>query len=163
MYIKCFYICCMKTSDALQMASFASPQEQLVLTVLHTASGLLSKHRMLLKPHGITPEQFNILRILRGQKGKPIALRDISSRMIDKNSNTSRLIDKLLTKGLVKRESCPADRRRVDIVLTATGQEITEALKNIMDREMSSLEDVWSNEDAQEAIEVLDRWNGQQH
>ena len=62
----------MKTSDALQMASFASPQEQLVLTVLHTASGLLSKHRMLLKPHGITPEQFNILRILRGQKGKPL-------------------------------------------------------------------------------------------
>jgi len=91
----------MKTSEALQMASFASPQEQLVLTVLHTASGLLSKHRMLLKPHGITPEQFNILRILRGQKGKPIALRDISNRMIDKNSNTSRLVDKLLTKGLV--------------------------------------------------------------
>ena len=81
----------MKTSDALQMASFASPHEQLVLTVLHTASGLLGKHRMLLKPHGITPEQFNILRILRGQKGKPIALRDISNRMIDQNSNTSRL------------------------------------------------------------------------
>jgi len=145
------------------MASFASPQEQLVLTVLNTASGLLSKHRMLLKPHGITPEQFNILRILRGQKGKPIALRDISNRMIDKNSNTSRLVDKLLDKGLVQREACPADRRRVDIVLTASGQQLTEALKNIMDREMSSLEDVWSQEDARAAIAVLDRWNEQQH
>ena len=153
----------MKTSEALQMASFDSPQEHLVLTVLHTASGLLSKHRMLLKPHGITPEQFNILRILRGQKGKPIALRDISNRMIDKNSNTSRLVDKLLAKGLVQREACPADRRRVDIVLTASGQQITEALKNIMDREMSSLEDVWSQEDARAAIAVLDRWNEQQH
>ena len=153
----------MKTSEALQMASFASPQEQLVLTVLHTASGLLSKHRTLLKPHGITPEQFNILRILRGQKGKPIALRDISHRMIDKNSNTSRLVDKLLAKGLVQREACPADRRRVDIVLTASGQQLTEALKNIMDREMSSLEDAWSQEDALAAIEVLDRWNEQQH
>ena len=153
----------MKTSDALQMATFASPHEQLVLTVLHTASGLLSKHRMLLKPHGITPEQFNILRILRGQKGQPIALRDISNRMIDQNSNTSRLVDKLLAKGLVQRETCPADRRRVDIVLTDSGQQITEALKNIMDREMSSLANVWSQEDARAATEVLDRWNEQQH
>ena len=153
----------MKTSEALQMASFTSPQEQLVLTVLHTASGLLSKHRTLLKPHGITPEQFNILRILRGQKGKPIALRDISNRMIDKNSNTSRLVDKLLAKGLVQREACPADRRRVDIVLTASGQQITEALKNIMDRELSSMGDVWSQEDARAAIQVLERWNEQQH
>ena len=153
----------MKTSDALQMDSFASPQEQLVLTVLHTASSLLGKHRMLLKPHGITPEQFNILRILRGQRGKPIALRDISNRMIDKNSNTSRLVDKLLTKGLVQREACPDDRRRVDIVLTASGQQLTELLKNIMDREMSSLGDVWSENDTRSAIEVLDRWNEQQH
>ena len=153
----------MKTSDALQMASFASPQEQLVLTVLHMASGLLSRHRTLLKPHGITPEQFNILRILRGQQGKPIALRDISNRMIDKNSNTSRLVDKLLDKGLVQREACPADRRRVDIILSASGQQLTEALKNIMDREMSSLEGVWSQEDARAAIAVLDRWNEQQH
>ena len=118
---------------------------------------------MLLKPHGITPEQFNILRILRGQKGKPIALRDISNRMIDKNSNSSRLVDKLLDKGLVQREACPADRRRVDIVLTASGQQLTEAMKNIMDREMSSLEGVWSQEDARAAIAVLDRWNEQQH
>ena len=153
----------MKTSDALQMDSFASPQEQLVLTVLHTASSLLGKHRMLLKPHGITPEQFNILRILRGQRGKPIALRDISNRMIDKNSNTSRLVDKLLTKGLVQREACPDDRRRVDIVLTASGQQLTELLKNIMDREISSLGDVWSENDTRSAIEVLDRWNEQQH
>lgn len=123
----------------------------------------MNHHRLLLKPHGISPEQFNILRILRGQKGKPIALRDISNRMIDKNSNTSRLVDKLLDKGLVQREACPADRRRVDIVLTASGQQITEALKNIMDQEMSSLGDVWSQKDARAAIEVLDRWNEQEH
>ena len=153
----------MKTSEALQMASFASTQEQLVLTVLHTASAMLSKHRVLLKPYGVTPEQFNILRILRGQQGKPIALRDISNRMIDKNSNTSRLVDKLLAKGLVQREACPEDRRRVDIVLTASGQQLTEALKNIMDREMSSLADVWAHGDARSAIAVLDRWNEQQH
>ena len=88
----------MKTPQALQMTTFASPQQQLALTVLYTASQMLNRHRTLLKPLGITPEQFNILRILRGQKGNPIALRDISGRMIDRNSNTSRLIDKLVDK-----------------------------------------------------------------
>ena len=151
----------MKTSEALQMASFASTQEQLVLTVLHTASAMLSKHRVLLKPHGVTPEQFNILRILRGQQGKPIALRDISNRMIDKNSNTSRLVDKLLAKGLVQREACPEDRRRVDIVLTPSGRQLIEELKNIMDQEMSSLNGVWSESEAKKAILLLDRWNEQ--
>ena len=151
----------MKTSEALQMASFASTQEQLVLTVLHTASAMLSKHRVLLKPHGVTPEQFNILRILRGQQGKPIALRDISNRMIDKNSNTSRLVDKLLAKGLVQREACPEDRRRVDIVLTPSGRQLREELKNIMDQEMSSLNGVWSESEAKKAILLLDRWNEQ--
>ena len=151
----------MKTSEALQMASFASTQEQLVLTVLHTASAMLSKHRVLLKPYGVTPEQFNILRILRGQQGKPIALRDISNRMIDKNSNTSRLVDKLLAKGLVQREACPEDRRRVDIVLTPSGRQLIEELKNIMDQEISSLNGVWSESEAKNAILLLDRWNEQ--
>ncbi|MEC8401928.1 MAG: MarR family transcriptional regulator [Bacteroidota bacterium] len=152
----------MKTPDALHMRQFASPQQQLALTVLHTASSMLSRHRTLLKPHGVTPEQFNILRILKGQQGQPIALRDISSRMIDRNSNTSRLIDKLTEKGLVQRESCPNDRRRVDIVLTPEGLHMTDMLKNIMDEEMSLLEEVWPKHLAEAAIETLDAWNDTQ-
>ena len=152
----------MKTADALQMASFASPQQQLALTILYTASQMLNRHRTLLKPHGITPEQFNILRILRGQHGQPIALRDISERMIDRSSNTSRLIDKLVTKQLVLRESCPEDRRRVDILLTKKGVALTEQLTNIMDTEMSLLEEVWSTPQALAAAEALDAWNESQ-
>ena len=149
----------MKTPQALQMTSFASPQQQLALTVLYTASQMLNRHRTLLKPHGITPEQFNILRILRGQKSNPIALRDISGRMIDRNSNTSRLIDKLVDKHLVRREACPEDRRRVDILLTEKGAQLTGKLANIMDAEMSLLQDVWSHADAKKAIDTLDAWN----
>ena len=144
------------------MSSFASPQEQLALTVLHTASTMLNHHRTLLKPHGITPEQFNILRILRGQQGRPLALRDISGRMIDRNSNTSRLVDKLMAKGLVRRETCPSDRRRVDIALTEEGDALTTQLKTLMDENMRSLQSVWSNEDALKAIDLLDAWNDTQ-
>ena len=144
------------------MTSFASPQEQLALTVLHTASTMLNHHRALLKPHGITPEQFNILRILRGQQGHPLALHDISGRMIDRNSNTSRLVDKLLAKGLVRRETCPSDRRRVDIALTPEGDELTTQLKALMDENMRSLQSVWTEEAAIEAIDLLDAWNDTQ-
>ena len=152
----------MKTPQAIQMTSFASSQEQLALTVLHTASTMLNHHRALLKPHGITPEQFNILRILRGQQGQPLALRDISGRMIDRNSNTSRLVDKLMAKGLVRRETCPSDRRRVDIALTPEGDEFTTQLKALMDENMASLQSVWSEEAAIQAIDLLDAWNDTQ-
>ena len=144
------------------MTSFASPQEQLALTVLYTASTMLNHHRALLKPHGITPEQFNILRILRGQHGQPLALRDISGRMIDRNSNTSRLVDKLMAKGLVRRETCTTDRRRVDIALTEEGDALTTQLKALMDENMRSLQSVWSEEDALKAIDLLDAWNDTQ-
>lgn len=159
MHINCAYICAVKTPQALQMSSFASPQEQLALTVLHTASTMLNHHRALLKPHGITPEQFNILRILRGQHGQPLALRDISGRMIDRNSNTSRLVDKLIAKGLVRRKTCPSDRRRVDIALTKEGLALTTTLKALMDENMQSLQVVWSSEKALKAIDLLDAWN----
>ncbi len=159
MHINCAYICAVKTTQALQMSSFASPQEQLALTVLHTASTMLNHHRALLKPHGITPEQFNILRILRGQHGQPLALRDISGRMIDRNSNTSRLVDKLIAKGLVRRKTCPSDRRRVDIALTKEGLALTTTLKALMDENMQSLQVVWSSEKALKAIDLLDAWN----
>ena len=159
MHINCAYICDMKTPEVLHMSSFTSPQEQLALTVLHTASKMLNHHRALLKPHGITPEQFNILRILRGQHGQPLALRDISGRMIDRNSNTSRLVDKLTAKGLVRRETCPNDRRRVDIALTDEGLTMTTKLKALMDENMRSLQSVWSEERALKAIDLLDAWN----
>lgn len=149
----------MKTPEALQMTQFASPQQQLVLTVLHTASAMMHRHRTVLKPHGITPEQFNILRILRGQKGRPLPLREITQRMIDRNSNTSRLVDKLVDKGHVAREICPKDRRRVDIVLTQGGAALTEELKNIMDQELSLLAEVWPSNQTAAACALLDAWN----
>lgn len=148
----------MKTQDALKMSAFQSPQQRLVLTVLHAASAMLSSHRALLKPHGVTPEQFNILRILNGADGA-MSLADVASRMIDRNSNTSRLIDKLLAKGLVQRVTCPSDRRRVEITLSKEGQRTTKHLSLLMDETLSELVDVWTNEQATQAADILDRWN----
>ena len=102
------------------------------------------------------------IRDRRGQHGHPLALRDISALMIDRNSNTSRLVDKLIAKGLVRRETCPSDRRRVDIALTNDGDSITTKLKAMMDENMGSLQSVWTSENALKAIDILDAWNDTQ-
>ena len=78
--------------------------------------------------------------------------------MIDRNSNTSRLIDKLVDKHLVRRDACPEDRRRGH-PLDEEGAQFTDELANIMDAEMSLLQNVWSHADAKKAIDTLDAWN----
>ncbi len=78
------------------------------------------------------------------------------------NSNTSRLVDKLIAKGLVRREPCPSDRRRVDIALTDEGDTLTTELKAVMDENMRSLQSVWTSENALKAIDILDAWNDTQ-
>lgn len=76
-----------------------------------------------LKPFEVSLQQFNVLRILRGQKGKPANLSTLNERMVTKMSNTTRLVDKLLVKGYVNRSVCPSNRRKVEIVLTDQGAE----------------------------------------
>lgn len=141
------------------MSAFQSPQQRLVLTLLHAASQMSSCHRAILKPHGVSPEQFNILRILKGAKGEAMSLANIASRMIDKNSNASRLIDKLLAKGLVNRIVCPKDRRRTEISLSEEGYKTIETLSLLMQQELDALGDVWSDKNANVASDILDLWN----
>lgn len=76
-----------------------------------------------LKPFEVSLQQFNVLRILRGQKGKPANLSTLNERMVTKMSNTTRLVDKLLTKGYVNRSVCPTNRRKVEISITDFGKD----------------------------------------
>ncbi|CAM3307644.1 MarR family winged helix-turn-helix transcriptional regulator [Zobellia roscoffensis] len=90
-----------------------------------------------LKPHGVSLQQFNVLRILRGQNEKPASLATLNERMVTKMSNTTRLVDKLLLKEYVERRVCPSNRRKVEIRITKEGLSI---LKK-MDISMSEAED----------------------
>ena len=74
-----------------------------------------------LKEFGISEPQFNVLRILKGQRGTPITNEEIGSRMVQRSSNVTRTIDKLLTRGFVSRKECSANRRKMDIMVTAEG------------------------------------------
>ncbi|MEM1340129.1 MAG: MarR family transcriptional regulator [Bacteroidota bacterium] len=91
-----------------------------------------------LKPYEVSLQQFNVLRILRGQKGHPANLSTLNERMVSKMSNTTRLVDKLLAKGFVRREVCAANRRKVEIYITPKGSAILEE----MDTAIAKAEDV---------------------
>ena len=99
-------------------------EKKTLLNVMYTQNVISEKFNELLKPFDLSPEQFNVLRILRGQKGKPANMSMIQERMIAKTSNTTRLVDKLLLKELVLREVCPINRRKMEITITEKGLEL---------------------------------------
>ena len=111
----------MRLEEAIKQKQFPLQRFKIGVNVLYTASWLSNEQQHVLRPFGITWQQFNLMRIVKGQKGNPASLKLISERMIDRQSNTSRLVDKLVAKGLISRTSCPKDRRQVDIFLTEEG------------------------------------------
>ena len=110
-----------KIEDAIQQKEFKDPYNKAVVNLLFTHSYLVTSQNTLFKPHDLSPEQYNVLRILRGQNGVPTTVSSIQERMLNKMSNASRLVEKLKMKDLVRREECPTDRRQVDVLITEKG------------------------------------------
>ena len=104
-------------------------------TLIHMqliVNSVSEKITTVLKPFDISTQQFNVLRILRGQNGKPANLSTISERMVSKMSNTTRLVDKLIAKEYVERKICPENRRKVEISITTKGIEALEHMDAAM-------------------------------
>lgn len=115
--------------EAIQQKEFKDPFNKLVVNLLYTHSYLVTAQSKMFKPNDISPEQYNVLRILRGQNGNPTTVSSIQERMLNKMSNASRLVEKLKAKGLVIREECPTDRRQVDVMISAEGLKLLEKLE----------------------------------
>lgn len=118
----------MRLADEIKQTSFTDEFAKAVLNIFVTADRLSSATNAALKPFGISKEQFNVLRILRGQHPNPCALQLISERMIGKSSNATRLVEKLRQKGYVERNLCPTNRRKVDILITKKGLDALEKM-----------------------------------
>lgn len=102
--------------------------KKIILNIMYTQNVIADKFNEILKPHDLSSEQYNVLRILRGQKGCPANMCLIQERMIAKNSNTTRLIDKLLLKDFVTREVCPGNRRKIEVQITQKGIDLLKSL-----------------------------------
>ncbi|MFK7933933.1 MAG: MarR family winged helix-turn-helix transcriptional regulator [Saprospiraceae bacterium] len=152
----------MKIEDAIQQKKFQDEHHKAQLNVLYTSTWINQLSNQALKPFDLSWQQFNVLRILRGLKGEPATVKLLTERMIDKMSNASRLVDKLLKKEYVERQTCPDDRRRVDVLLTETG---LQAVNDASDAISEMMETHTRNITIDEAIElnrILDKLRSDQ-
>ena len=139
-----------------QQKKFSSEYEKAAVNVMFTSGWLYNLNAARFKKHDITPEQYNVLRILRGAYPKPMMLGDVTCRMLDKSSNATRLVEKLRIKGYVVRELCPTNRRQVDITITEKGLSLLTRLDNEADEWQNNLKGITKAE-AQELNRILDK------
>jgi DNA-binding MarR family transcriptional regulator len=114
----------MRIEDIIKSTVTLDDAKKVIINVMFTQNVISDKFNEVLKPYDLSSEQYNVLRILRGQKGVPTNMCVIQERMIAKNSNTTRLIDKLLLKELVTRDVCPENRRKIEVLITDKGMDI---------------------------------------
>lgn len=146
----------MKIEEAIkQKRPFRNMHQKAVVNLIYTTNWLTDRLREHLKPFDITVQQYNVLRILRGA-GKPISTSDIRERLLDKMSDTSRMVDRLSQKGLVVRTVCPSDKRLVDVTLSESGQNLLAGLDSISN-EMDDILGNLSDSDAQQLSDLLDK------
>ena len=149
----------MKLEDEIQQKKFKSEYQKAAINIVFTYNWLSSFYSDCFKPYDITVQQFNILRILRGQHPKPASIKLLKERMLDKMSDVSRLVEKLRVKGLLKRELCEFDRRNVDVVITSKGLDILKSLDKIDTLSQKYLSGLNENE-IKQLNNLLDRMRG---
>jgi len=146
----------MTIEEEIKQSKFRNVQQKAILNILFTSNWIQNKQTEFFEPFGITGQQYNILRILRGQHPNLISGAEIKSRMLDKNSDVSRLLDRLIGKNLVSKSQCPNDKRASDILITESGLSLLEKLDssiNNLDKKLNSL----SEEEANQLSTLLDK------
>ena len=146
----------MEIGKEIKQAKFKNEYQKLLINIMFTSNWLTAKHACSIKSYGISPQQFNLLRILRGQHPKPATVNLLIDRMLDKNSNASRLVEKLRLKKLVERATCQDDRRAVNVVITQKGLDILAEIDREEDKFLESLKNL-SEQEAGQLNLLLDK------
>ncbi|WP_271783027.1 MarR family winged helix-turn-helix transcriptional regulator [Aquimarina algiphila] len=156
MYIQILYIQ-LKIENIIKTEVELPISRKAIVNLLYTENWIMEKINLELKTYDISIQQFNVLRILKGQKGKPANLSTIQERMVSKMSNTTRLVDKLIYKGYVKRDTCPSNRRKVEITITQEGKTFIDNISPIMTTFEDQLTSNLSKEDLTHLNELLNK------
>ncbi|MFL5738674.1 MAG: MarR family winged helix-turn-helix transcriptional regulator [Flavisolibacter sp.] len=140
----------------IQQSNFENVQQKAMINLLFTYGWIIEKIKNFLSCENITHQQFNILRILRGSHPIPLSTLQIRERMLDKMSDTSRIVDRLVVKGLVKKSICPQDKRLVDVVITEKGQKLLKKIDSEADH-ISEIMGGLTPEEAEQLSQLLDK------
>ena len=145
----------MSIDKDISQTKFRNEKQKVIINIIYTSNWINEKIKIVLDKEDITSQQFNILRILRGA-GKPISTLQIRQRMIDKMSDTSRIVDRLVVKKFVKKIVCPADKRMVDVSISVKGIKLLENIDRSAD-EMDAIAASLTKADALAMNNLLDK------
>ena len=148
-----------KLEDEIQQKNFKTPQQKLAVNLLYTCNWLNDHYSEFFKGTDITVQQYNVLRILRGQHPNYCNLKLIKERMLDRSSDASRIVDKLVSKKLVIRANCPSDRRSVNLLISDQGLALLKKLDFIDDSTQEIFKHL-SEKDIVKLNDFLDRLRG---
>lgn len=143
----------------IRQNKFRNEYQKAGLNLMYTYGWMMERIKEVFASEDITPQQFNILRILRGSHPQPLSTLQIRERMLDRMSDTSRIVDRLIAKGLVKKAVCKTDRRLVDVIISDKGKKLLERL----DKRQDELDNIVGNLSEKEAASLsilLDKLRG---
>ena len=147
----------MRLEDAIkQKTPFRSPWAKATVNLIFTHNWLITRQKDLFKTFDITLQQYNVLRILRGQHPEPISTSEIRVRMLDRMSDVSRIVDRLVKKGLVSRKTCKADKRLVDVLINDSGLDLLHQMDQY-DKEMDNMLGALTADEAEQLSTLLDK------
>lgn len=147
----------MRIEDAIkQSKGFKSECHKLLINIQYRSNVLTNRIQAVFKEDGITLQQYNVLRILRGQYPEAVSINLIKERMLDQNSDVSRLITRLQTKKLIERKVCPGDRRQMNIRISDSGLELLNALDTKVDKINNCIKGI-TEEEAKTLNDLLDK------
>jgi len=145
----------MSIEKDIQQTKFRNEYQKTVVNLIYTYNWMNEKTKQIFERGDVTPQQYNILRILRGA-GKPLSTLQIRQRMLDKMSDTSRIVDRLVKKELVQKVICKTDRRLVDVTITDAGLQLLDQLDSY-NEEMDALLGNITEEEAKMLNHLLDK------
>ncbi len=148
----------MSIEKDINQPKFRNDHQKAIINVIFTYNWMTEKIKDHLEKEDLTMQQFNILRILRGSQ-TPVSTLQIRERMLDKMSDTSRIVDRLIIKGLAKKVACKADKRLVDITITDKGKKLLQKIDK-KEEEMDSIISNLSHAEAKSLNTLLDKIRG---
>ena len=140
----------------IQQSQFRNSFQKAAINLLYTSGWLRDRMKVLFDKEDITAQQFNILRILRGSFPTPLSTLQIRDRMLEKMSDTSRLVDRLVVKGLVKKITAETDRRLVDVLITEKGKKLLSRI-DAQQTETDAILNNLTEKEAEQLSELLDK------
>lgn len=135
----------------------SNKSKSVIIHLLKTNTFIVDSLSSVLKPYKISLQQFNVLRILRGQKGNPANLSTVQERMINRMSNTTRIIDKLVEKNYVIRNICKKNRRKIELFITPKGLNLLSTIDLTFEKEESKLTEKLSTEEHDEILTLFSK------